>query len=129
MSQDSWTMWKGKTRISWVWKMGNDHYGIRKKARKYGTWGMRQDSIAWKFVTQNLVVTCNLNLRTNLEYFWKSILYIPYIVSKIKNSGVQRFKQCTNRSWNEYIMAIWEQLRKAEGPFQNAFKIQLMNSK
>ena len=36
MSQDSWTMRKGKTRISWVWNMRNDHYGVKKKERKHG---------------------------------------------------------------------------------------------
>ena len=59
--------------------MRNDHYGIRKKARKRGKWHMKQDSLAGKFRTQNLVVT--------------------YIVSKLKKSGVQEFKQCTNQSW------------------------------
>ena len=44
---------EGKTRISWVWKMRNDHYGVRNKARKHGKWGMKQDSAAWKFRTQN----------------------------------------------------------------------------
>ena len=39
-------------RISWVLKMRNDHYGVRKKARKHGKWGMKQDSAAWKFKTQ-----------------------------------------------------------------------------
>ena len=52
MSQDSWTIRKDKTRISWVWKMKNDHYGVRKKARKHGKWGMKQDLVAWKFRTQ-----------------------------------------------------------------------------
>ena len=52
MSQDSWNLRKGKTRISWVWKIRNDHYGVRKKARKRGKWGMKQDLVAWKFRTQ-----------------------------------------------------------------------------
>ena len=39
-------------RTSWVWKMINDHYGVRKKARKRGKWGMKQDLAAWKFRTQ-----------------------------------------------------------------------------
>ena len=32
--------------------MGNDHYGVRKKPRKHGKWGMKQNSAAWKFRTQ-----------------------------------------------------------------------------
>ena len=83
---------EGKTRISWVWKMRNDHYGLRKKARKLGKWGMKQDSTAWKFRTQNLVVTYIMTLRKNLEHFSESILDIPYILSKIEKSEVQRFK-------------------------------------
>ena len=52
MSQDSWTIRKGNMRISWVFKMRNDHYGVRKKAKKHGKWGIKQDSAAWKFRTQ-----------------------------------------------------------------------------
>ena len=52
MNQDSWTMRKDKTRISWVWKMRNDHYRVRKKARKHRKWGMKQDSVVWKFRTK-----------------------------------------------------------------------------
>ena len=32
--------------------MINDHYGVRKKARKDGKWGMKQDLATWKFRTQ-----------------------------------------------------------------------------
>ena len=32
--------------------MINDHYEERKKARKNGKWGMKQDLVAWKFRTQ-----------------------------------------------------------------------------
>ena len=32
--------------------MINDHYGVRKKARKCGKCGTKQDSAAWKFRTQ-----------------------------------------------------------------------------
>ena len=39
---------------------------------------MKQDPTTWKFATQNLVATCTLILRTNLEYFSKSILVILY---------------------------------------------------
>ena len=129
MSQDSWTMRKVKTRISWVWKMRNDHYGVRKKTRKHGKWGMKQDSTIWKFRTQNLVATYTLTLRKNFENFPESILDILYIISKLMKLRVQRFKQCANQSWNEEVMVIWGKLRKAEGAFRNHFEIQLMNSK
>ena len=45
-------MRKGKKMISWVWEMRNDHNGVRKKTRKHGKWGMKQDSAALKFRTQ-----------------------------------------------------------------------------
>ena len=122
-------MRKGKKRISWVWEMRNDHYGVRKKTGKHGKWGVKQDLAAWKFITQNLVATYIVTLKTNLAYFLKSILDIPYISSKLRKSKVQYFKWCTIRSWNEEVMAIWRQLHKAKGPFRNDFKIQLMNSK
>ena len=127
MSQDSWTMRKGKTRISWVWKMKNDHYGVRKKTRKHGKWGIKQDSTIWKFRTQNLLATYTLTLRTDFENFPESILDILYIISKLMKLRVQHFKQCANQSWNEEVMVIWRQLCKVEGPFRNStyeFEIQ-----
>ena len=83
---------EGKTRISWVWKMRNDHYGVRKKVRKHGKWGMKQDSAACKFRTQKMVATYILTLSTNLEHLPESILGIPYIVLKIEKSKVQCLK-------------------------------------
>ena len=99
--------------------MINDHYGERKKARKHEKWGMKQDSIAWKFRTQNLVATYILTLMTNLEHFLKSILDMTYMILKLENLGVQQFKWCPNQSWNEEVMAIWRQLHKVKGPFWN----------
>ena len=43
---------------------------------------MKQDSIAWKFRTQNLVTTYTMTLRINLEYLLESILDMLYIFSK-----------------------------------------------
>ena len=73
-----------------------------------------------------------LTLRTNLEHFLESIIYILYIVSKLGKSGVQRFKRFANRSWNEEVMAIWRQIHQVGRSFRNStydFEIQLMNSK
>ena len=44
-----------------IWEMRNDHYGVRKEARKHEKWDMKQDSVVGKFRTQNLVVTYTLN--------------------------------------------------------------------
>ena len=78
---------------------------------------------------KNLMTLYTLTSRTNLEHFMESIVYILYIVLKLGKSRVQRFKYCTNRSWNEEVMVIWRQQHKAKGSFWNDFEIQLMNSK
>ena len=119
-------MRKGKKRISWVWKMRNDHYGVRKKVRKHGKWDMKQDSTAWKFRTQNMVVTYTLTLRTNFELFLEFILDIIYIVSKLGGLGFQSFKQCAKLKlkWRSY-----GHLETTAQSWNGHFKIQLMNSK
>ena len=119
MSQDSWNVRKGKTMISWVWKMRNDHYGVRKKAKKRGKWGMKQDSVAWKFRTQK----SNCIIYSDFENKFRVLprvhcIYILYIVSKLEKSGVQRFKQCVNRSWNEEVMTIGRQPHQVERQFR-----------
>ena len=71
----------------------------------------------------NLRMLCEIQkesiCRTNLEHFLESIAYILYIISKVRKSGVQCFKQCANQSWNEEVMAIWRQLHQARGSFRN----------
>ena len=129
MSQDSLNVRKGKTRISWGWRMINDHYGVRKKARKHRKWGMKQDLAAWKFRTQK----SDGIIYSDFENKFGAISGVHYIhtiyLSKLGKSGVQRFKRCANQSWNEEVMVIWKQLYKVEGSFRNDFEIQLMNSK
>ena len=122
-------MRKGKKRIPWVWKIKNDHYGVRKKRRKHRKWGMKQDSTAWKFRTKKSDGNIYSDLRTNSEYFLESILYILDIILNLRKSKVQLFKQCADQSWNEEVMAIWKQLHKAKWSFRNDLEIQLMNSK
>ena len=74
---------------------------------------------------RNLRMLCEIqkdsSCKTNLEHFLESIIYILYIFLKLRKSGVQRFKQCANRSWNEEVMAIWRQLHQAENEFRNLF--------
>ena len=67
---------------------------------------------------RNLTWTKESSRRTHLEYFLESILYIPYIVSKLGKSEVQRFKRCANRSWNEEVMAIGRQPHQAKRQFR-----------
>ena len=110
--------------ISWVFKMRNNHYGVRTKIRKHGKWGMKQD-----LALKNLMALYILTLRINLDHFSESIVYIIYIVLKLEKSKVQFFKWCANQSWNEEVMVIWRPLHQAGGSFQNDFEIQLMNSK
>ena len=42
-----------------------------------------------------------------LEHFMELKLCIPYVVSNLGKSRVQRFKWCTIWIWNEEVMAIW----------------------
>ena len=76
---------------------------------------------------KNLMELYTLILRTNLEYFLESIVYILYIVSKFRKSKVQRFKRFVNQSWNEEVMVIWRQLHKAGGSFRKLAKLRKMN--
>ena len=55
--------------------------------------------------------------KENLEHFLESIIYILYIISNLRKSGVQHFKRCAILRWNEEVMANWRQLRKAEKEF------------
>ena len=74
---------------------------------------------------KNLMAIYTLILRTNLEHFLESILYILYIFSKLGKLKVQYFKWCTNQSWNEEVKVIWRKLHKVERSFRNDFEIQL----
>ena len=111
---------KGKMGILWVWEMGNDHYEVRKKAHKHGQWGMKQiHQAVWKFRTQNLVASCTLTLKWNLEHFMKSILGKLYIISNLWKSWIQHFKQYTNQRWNVKVMCIWSKLVREEFRVRN----------
>ena len=81
---------------------------------------------------KNQMAIYTLTLRKILEHFLDSILYIIYIISKIRKVGVQHFKWCANWSWNEEVMVILRKLHHVEGSFRHSsyeFEIQLMNSK
>ena len=54
------------------------------------TWWIQEDSNCW----------------THSEHFLESISCILYVVLKLGKSGVQHFKQCTNRSWNKEVITI-----------------------
>ena len=71
---------------------------------------MKQDSTAWKFITQNLVVTYTLNLRINLEYFLKSILGI---LLSFRNSGSQKSNTSNNVQIGAEMKKLW--------PFEDNF--------
>ena len=49
-----------------------------------------------------------LLLDTFLEHFLELKLCIPYLVLKLRKSGVHRFKRCAIWIWNEEVMAIWK---------------------
>ena len=72
---------------------------------------------------KNLMALYNLKLRTNLEHFLESIVYILYIVLNLGKSGVQRSKRCANQSWNEEVMVIWRHVHQVGGSFRNDFEM------
>ena len=55
---------------------------------------------------------------TLLEHFPKSIFYMLYTISNLRNSRIQRFKLCTIWILNEKDMAFGRQLHQAEGQFR-----------
>ena len=104
MSQDSWTMRKGKTRISWVWNMINCHYGVRKKVRKHWKWGMKQDSVAWKFRTQK----SDSNIYSDFEEKFRALSRVYFIHTiycfedqKVKSPTLQTVCK-SNLKWRSY---------------------------
>ena len=60
----------------------------------------------------------DISYKKNLERLLESIVYILYIISNFRKSGVQCFKRCANRSWIEEVIAIWRQLHQAEKEFR-----------
>ena len=105
--------------------MRSDHYRVRKKTRKHRKWGMKQDSTAWKFRTQNLVTTYTLTLRINLEHFLESILDILYI---FRSSESQKSNASNGVQIRVAMKKLWsfeDNCTKLKGHF----KVQLMNSK
>ena len=74
---------------------------------------------------RNLHMLCEIqkdnSFKKNLKHFLESIVYILYIVSKLRKSGVQRFKQCAKQSWNEEVLAIWRRLHQVENEFRITF--------
>ena len=53
-------------------------------------------------------------LDTFLEHFLELKLCIPYFISNLGKSRVQCFKRCSIWSWNEEVMSVWRQARKAK---------------
>ena len=63
---------------------------------------------------------------TLLEHFLKFIFYMLYTISKLRNSKIQCFKQCTIQSWNEGVTAITSKSLQAEGRFLHGYGISLL---
>ena len=86
---------------------------------------MKQDSAAWKFRTQNLVVTYTLNLRKNLEHFLESILDILYIFQIL---GSQESNASNSVQIGVEMKKLWP-FEDNYAKLKDHFEIQLMNSK
>ena len=61
--------------------------------------GSKERNLTWRIPEDS-------NYWTLLEHFLGSISWILYIVLKLGKSGIQHFKRCMNRSWNEEVRAI-----------------------
>ena len=72
--------------------MRNNHYGVKRRQENIGKEASSKIQLYGNLELKNLMVIYTLNLKTNLEHFSESILYIIYIISKLGKSGVQRFK-------------------------------------
>ena len=76
----------------------------------------------WRWLSKPWAEMSHLHFATIghiLEHFLEFKLCILYLVSKLGNSGVQRFKWCANWSWNEEIMAVWRQPHQAVQKFRS----------
>ena len=79
---------------------------------------MKKDSTAWKFITQNLVVTYTLNSRINLEHFSKSIsdILISFRRSRSQESNTSNSVQIGSK-----IKQLW--------PFDDIDKAKVTNNR
>ena len=61
-----------------------------------------------------------------LEHFLESNLFILYVVSKLRKSSIQCFKQCAIRSWNEGVTAVGSRTPQAERLISQPCEISLL---
>ena len=123
MSQNSLNIRKGKTRILWVWKMRNDHYGVR---RKHGKWGMKQDSTAWKFRTQK----SNGIIYSDFEDKFRALSGAHYIhtIYSFWSSGSQESNASNGVQIGAEMKKLWpfaDNCTKLEGHFEMISKFNL----
>ena len=97
--------------------LGNRFPSQSRDARKKN----RERNPTWSNFAWLCEIQKDSSYKTNLEHFIESIIYILYIIFKLRKLGVQRFKQCANRSWNEEVMATRRQLQQDENEFRNPF--------
>ena len=61
-----------------------------------------------------------------LEHFLESNLCMLYVISKLRKSTIQCFKQCMIHSWNKGVTAIGSQSLQAEGRILHGCEITLL---
>ena len=86
---------------------------------------MKQDSTAWKFITQNLMVTYTLPLRTNLKHFLESIFDILYIFRSSESEKSNASNGVQIRVAMKKLWSFEDNCKK----LKDHFEIQIMNSK
>ena len=87
-------------------------------------WCLQKSKLWWKQrktgeKSQNRAIRTIGNCWEHFNHLLKFISCILYLVSKLGNSGVQRFKRYMNQSWNKEVMAVWRQPHQAVRKFRS----------
>ena len=124
-------------RISWVWKMRNDHYRVIKKASKHGLWGMKQNLSSWMEIWNaksggNMYSKLKLKFGVAFEVYFRHTIYC-FEAREVRSPTLQIVYK-SKLKWRSYdylktIVQIWRTILKWFWNSICEFKIQLMNSK
>ena len=105
--------------------MINDHYGVRKKARKCGKCGTKQNSAAWKFRTQK----SDGNIYFEFEDKFGAFLRVHFIHTHIFQSlGGQESNTSNNVQIKAKMKKLWpfeDNCTKLKGHFKMISKFNL----
>ena len=89
-------------RMSWVWEMRIDHYGVRNKPHKHGQWGMKQIHELWNSKSGgNMYSYFETKFRALSElYFGKTIYHLEDL--EVQNPTLQIICKL-DLKWGSYV--------------------------